>query len=71
MNAASLNKCLEDGGAVVVSTETQHTRYTRKHTGWFSQVEDRLYVRHGRGKVYLGRLGALLVGIRAGSAVKS
>lgn len=54
LDAAKINEHLKSGGVVQVTTYARSTIYTSKHAGWFTQGSDGIYVRQGRGKVFLG-----------------
>ena len=67
MDADTLNRHLENGGTVVVSTYLRATCYRKRHAGMFSTGRDgNLYVQHGRGKNCLSMNSGrqLLVAIR-------
>lgn len=64
--ADRINRHLECGGVVQVTTHTKSWLYTQKHAGWFSMIDGSLHVQHGRGKNQLSNGDKLLVSIRFG-----
>lgn len=64
--AAQLNKHLESGGVVEVTTTYRVTVYRPKHAGMFSERGGNLYVTRGKSHDCLSMKGSLLVRIRLG-----
>jgi len=64
ITAEQLNKYLEDGKSIQVTTYTKSWIYTQEHTGWFSQKGKELYVQDGKGKNFLGTTDRLIVSMK-------
>lgn len=63
--AERLNGHLSKGGMVQITTYAKSTMYDSRHAGWFSEGKDGfLYLRHGRGRVCLGKPSRPMIGIR-------
>ncbi len=69
MTAQELNNHLASGGVVQVSTYGKSKVYHQVNTGDFTQRDNGLYVRRGRGRDYLGPIGRPWVSIRTGRFV--
>ena len=66
MTATEINNHLKSGGVVQVTTYLRSTIYNAKHVGWFFDKGDGVYVRSGRGSIFLGHPDRPLVSIRLG-----
>ena len=66
ISAETINKHLEDNGAVQVTTHLKSWIYTKTHAGMFFERHGLLHVRHGRSYKCLENSNGLLVSIRIG-----